>query len=989
MKVFLKHSFILCLALMSIGTKAETEVKVHFKMGQGAAVTYAIGAKTILAQNNGQLILRRKGNPVFFASAPEGKSGGSILFKQDGGYYHSDGNWGNLVENFVFEVWAKPRLSDGNNVDAKYTSGVVGIGDEQKGYTIVQQGNKWYAQVGGIGMFEIGVVTYDKWTHLALVADGDNCTLWMDGVKKGEFKKGNGVNPGFTVGSQGKGNNQFYGEVYEVRYATFKTGQFNAQKDFLLEYEHEKRISAEKIVQSKTLIQNIESPGIGKEIVSSLPVSLQSEDWLINKIEAPSKLLVKKSQDGLASMFQLNNGLVSRTFYVSDNIACVSYINLSNGSEYIRAVKPEARIMLDSIWYEVGGLQGQPEKSYLLESWYPTLKSNPKAFKLVKIETELPVERYPWKQKYNALPTPWPSKGLRLTMIFRPTEIMVAVKDIEVRVNYEIYEDIPVISKWLEVINHTDENVRLDRFESEVLAINQDQVKRIHVESDYSFALVNWDTNGSGLLHFTGDPKPYQAGQSTTKWGVDPDYNTWATQNAAEDIFLDFPHRNLLLSKLPMGPNVLIGKEEPFISNVTFELLNDSDDRERQSLAHRRMYKKLAPQVTESLIGASITSNDEKQLKSLIDQMDELGMEKLTIDPWPGVSYDNMDKAYLDQWKKIGSYAKKRGIIMAGYELQVASRSRGAEVDCIDPATGNPGTMFGQSVCIASKWADDYYPKMWKFYDESKFMVYSADGPYHGDACGSKIHKHHRGLEDSQWEQWKVQVDVIHEAQRRDLNVLLPDWYFLNGASSTGMGYREATANLSPQQQLLLGRQYIYDGTWYKLPTMGWMTLQLVGFYTNDPQIGLEPLHENIERYEQQLIQYLASGCQLNIRGNRMYDTPGTKAMVQKWLKWFKTYRKILTSEIIHVSRPTGRDLDCMLHVDPFGEHKGMAIVFNPTVKDIEKELKLPLYYSGLKESVLVKNEGGSPMKYNLNEKGELLLSVKIKAGGTSWFVLE
>ena len=566
---------------------------------------------------------------------------------------------------------------------------------------------------------------------------------------------------------------------------------------------------------------------------------------------------------------------------------------------------------------------------------------------------------------------------------------MVGVKDFEVRVNYEIYEGIPVIMKWFEMVTHGDKQAVLNNMECEVLAINQDQVKRIHVESDYAFALANFDQRGSGLLHFKGVPKPYQAGQSTTKWEVDPEYNTWATQNAAEDNFLGFPHRNLLLSKLPVGPDVIISQAKPFISYNTLELLQDNDDRERQSLGQRRMYKKLAPQVTESLIGGAITSHDEKEIKLLIDQMQELGMERLTIDPWPGISYDNLDEKYLAHWQKIGDYAKERGIIMAGYELQVASRGRGEKVDCIDPATGKPGSLFGQSVCIASEWRDDYYPKMWKFYERSGFMVYSADGPYHGDACASTVHKYHRGLADSQWEQWKHQVGVIHEAQHRGMNCVLPDWYFLNGCCATGMGYREASANLSPQQQLLLGRQYIYDGTWFKLPTMGWMTLQLVGFYSRDPRIGLEPLNENIDRYEQQLMQYLASGCQLGIRGNRMYDTPQTKAMVLKWLNWFKEYREILTSEIIHVSRPTGRDLDCMMHVNPHIKHKGMVVVFNPTDREIAKELKLPLYYTGLKGKCSIKHEGENPADYDLNEKSELLLSVKVKPQGTTWFVLE
>lgn len=219
--------------------------------------------------------------------------------------------------------------------------------------------------------------------------------------------------------------------------------------------------------------------------------------------------------------------------------------------------------------------------------------------------------------------------------------------------------------------------------------------------------------------------------------------------------------------------------------------------------------------------------------------------------------------------------------------------------------------------------------------------------------------------------------------------VPIPDWYFLNGQSATGMGYREATANLTPQQQMLLGRQYIYDGTWHKAPTMGWMTLQLVGFYTNDPRVGLEPLSENLDRYETQLFQYLASGCQLTVRGNRLYDTPETKAMVQKWVNWFKKYRSILTSDIIHLGRPTGRDLDAMFHVNPFIKEKGMAIVFNPTDRAIQREIRLPLYYTGLTKTASVREQEGTPVTYTLNEAHEIAVPVNVPAGGFTWLVVE
>jgi hypothetical protein len=96
-----------------------------------------------------------------------------------------------------------------------------------------------------------------------------------------------------------------------------------------------------------------------------------------------------------------------------------------------------------------------------------------------------------------------------------------------------------------------------------------------------------------------------------------------------------------------------------------------------------------------------------------------------------------------------------------------------------------------------------------------------------------------------------------------------------------------------------------------------------------------------------------------------------------------------LTSDIIHVSRPNGRDLDCMMHVNPFIQHKGMVVVFNPTDRTITKEMRLPLYYTGLKGKATVTSSDGNKQHFSLNEAGELLLPVSIKAQGISWFLIE
>lgn len=972
---------------------AEAKVKpvIHYNFGKAGNVTYAVAPEKLLPVT-GKGELTATGRPVFYADAPgdkKMKGEGGILFNGQADGYKQQVSFGTSTENQVLEVWAKPRQSGQRGDGNQQTQVIVSNGNGKEGYVIAQRGDRWIAVSGGSGVVEIGAVAKDVWTHLALVIDGEKGSVWMNGKKVGTFNPTKAMSPNFSIAVSDEEKEAFHGEIYEVRYSTFSTGKFDPESDFLLDYKKIKQLSKQRLLERQALVRQLEQAGLGKELVAALPDARQDKDWLVEPVEEQPHLYVQKSDDGQTALFQLNNGLVSRTFYVSENLACVGYKNHSNEAEYLRAVKPEARVCIDSVWYEVGGLKGQPELSYLLENWYASMEASEQAFTLEKVETGLPLKRYPWTPKFNAVPTDWPAKGLRMEMTFVPTENMPEVKDVKVKVNYEIYQGLPLIAKWIEVINDGPKSVVLNEMECEVLAVNQDQIERIHVESDFSFALVNADLQGSALMHYAGTPKPYHVGSSTTQWRVDKDYNTWASHNQAEDKFLGFPHHNLLVSTLPMGPYTKVDKTNPFKSYLTFELLQDSDDRERKSLGHRRFYKKLAPQVTESLISGGITSHDETKLKGFIDQMAELGLEQLDIMAWPGISHDNLDSAYVQHWRKIAAYAAERGIVTGGYELQVASRGRGKEVDCIHPETGKPGSLFGQSVCIASDWKDTYYSKMWEFFDKTGLMTYNMDGPYHGDPCASTVHPHHTRLEDSQWQQWQSQVAVIHELQRRGMYIPIPDWYFLNGQCATGMGYREASANLTPQQQLLLGRQYIYDGTWHKLPPMGWMTLQLVGFYTNDPRVGLEPLCENLDRYEQQLIQFLGSGCKLTIRGNRLYDTPETKQMVSKWINWFKKYRDILTSDIIHVSRPTGRDLDCMMHVNPFIKHRAMVIVFNPTDRQITKEVKLPLYYTGLKGKATILTSDGNKQSYALDQSGNMRLPVSIKAMGTAWFLIE
>src|SRR5262245_12860483 len=85
-------------------------------------------------------------------------------------------------------------------------------------------------------------------------------------------------------------------------------------------------------------------------------------DWLLVPDSHPAEIY--RSADGKDLV--LYNGLVKRSFRVTPGVACTDYRNLINGQQLLRAVSPEARLVIDGQTYLVGGLAGQTERAYLL-----------------------------------------------------------------------------------------------------------------------------------------------------------------------------------------------------------------------------------------------------------------------------------------------------------------------------------------------------------------------------------------------------------------------------------------------------------------------------------------------------------------------------------------------------------------------------------------------------------------------------------------------
>lgn len=694
-------------------------------------------------------------------------------------------------------------------------------------------------------------------------------------------------------------------------------------------------------------------------------------DWLVDPV-APSAMVCQALGHESPGIL-LDNGLIRRTIRLTPNAATVALDNRVTGASILRAVSPEARLTIDGQTFDIGGLVDQPEYAYLKPAWLAEMPADPKAFVCVGFEhgpTEAP---FTWRRRRYSGDGAWPPPGVRLRLRFAPPAD--GPNGLSVDVVYELYDGVPVVAKWLEVRYDGDDPLRLDEVSVEILAVvdhetsvgDQDgwSYPLLHVESDYAF---------HGMSPADADV--------TTCWLPDARYTSQVNYNLQAPLLLE--------TQPPIGPGIDLAKGDSWTSFRSFVVALDSTDRERRGLSLRRFYRTLAPWVTENPILMHVRHADTDSVRAAIDQCVEVGFEMVIMTFGSGFDAETDDPDEIARLRDLARYAHDRGIELGGYSL-LASRAVSPEQDVIDPETGETGhAVFGNSPCLGSEWGQNYLSTVQAFFEATGLDVLEHDGSYPGDVCASTQHPGHRDLADSQWRQWQAITDLYRWCRGQGIYLNVPDWYFLNGSNKTGMGYREVNWSLPRARQLMLGRQNIFDGTWEKTPSMGWMFVPLVEYHGGGEAATLEPLHEHLDDYEAHLAQNFASGVQACYRGPRLFDSHETKTVVARWVSFYKEYRELLDADVIHVRRPDARDVDCLLHVLPRGQQRGLALVCNPLDEHVQRSLRLPLYYTGIQQVAHVREQGRSTVKQHwLKRDHSIDIEISVAARSVTWFVIE
>ncbi|MGK2862718.1 MAG: alpha-galactosidase [Chitinophagaceae bacterium] len=707
-------------------------------------------------------------------------------------------------------------------------------------------------------------------------------------------------------------------------------------------------------------------------------LSIETSDWLIKPVTQKAGVYLSPDKKDII----LYNGLVKRTFRLSPNVVCTDYKNMNTGQQLIRAVMPEAIITIDGKIYNVGGLYGQKEKAYLLPEWLDTFTHDKNDFQFERYEINELTPFINWSSKTPTGKTAawWASntkhpEGKVLSFIYKHSG--PHLKDVIVKVNYELYNGLPLITKWINIENKGTNSFKIDRVKNEVLAVVEEEsavvgkpeiMKKqqgIYIETNYAF----------------NNAMRYDISDQTLHWKTDSTYTSQVNYYYETPCILEvYPDK---------APGIELQPGELFTSVRSFELLMDSYDRERRGLAIRKMYNTIAPWTTANPIFMHLVSKNDDEVKNAIDQCAATGYEALILSFGSHINMEDSSEKNIERWKKNADYAHSKGIKIGGYSL-FSSRRISDEDDVINPATGKPGgAFFGNAPCFGSKWGLAYRDKIKYFFTQTGFDIWENDGPYPGDLCASTTHPGHKGLDDSQWRQMETQKELYQWLNEKGVYINAPDWYFLDGTHKIGIGYREVNFSLPRENQMILNRQNIYDGTWEKTPSMSWGFVPLTRYQGGGPEAVLEPLSEHLKDYEQLMMQYYGAGVQACYRGPRLYDTEATKQTVIKTINWYKKYRDILNSDIIHLRRADGRDWDGILHVNPALKTKGLLMLYNPLKEKITRTIKIPLYYTGLVRDVKIGEMENQKKIKTLNREYELELNFNIPPESYTWYVIE
>ncbi|MFH0796507.1 MAG: hypothetical protein V2A65_05545 [Candidatus Omnitrophota bacterium] len=475
-----------------------------------------------------------------------------------------------------------------------------------------------------------------------------------------------------------------------------------------------------------------------------------------------------------------------------------------------------------------------------------------------------------------------------------------------------------------------------------------------------------------------------------------------------------------VLTKYPAGPRVIVRPGEKFESFKTYMTLFKGDY-EDGGLSIRKMVRKLCPWIDNFVTEFQHTywkesvskkiretkKADLAPLKHTINQAAEVGFDYWQFastlwisnfgdfEPRPEFPNGTRDmKAVADcahsKGLKVGAYVMGEcacdhwpTLYLTDDDGRCVSRDIGVHKDFVkdhpEYALKVPSGRKSYNVmCASGGWHKYRHEKTKRLVREIGLDAFDWDGNYYGDLCYSDEHKH-SSPEESQYLNWRCQMETYNYYRDKGIRLMAPD--FLQSVFHGNCGfptYHTETATHKDLYRFILKlRECLYLSTFF-IPN----TALKYGVWVDENVM----FHTKILKDPAFLDYYFASICafgtNLFMLGEEVYNNNQTKNIIKKWLGFMKDYNELLRQDTIHLSCPTGNQIDAIVHID--GRGRGLLAAFNPTGTKLLTRLLIPgKYFPGLEElqikdiwinhsQEICLNENNFPIDVEVNPKGYL-----------------